>query len=121
MAQSSARRLPDGAWSFHYDPRIAEQFIHDTPRDTWADWKKIRCPLMLIRGEHSPLLSQASVDEMRRQQPQMSFLEAPGCGHAPMLNVATQVEPIRQFLEKSVPGARQPWWQAMLKRLKPSD
>ena len=121
MAHSSARRLPDGAWTFHYDPRIAEQFIHDTPRDTWADWDKIRCPLMLIRGEHSPLLSQATVAEMHRRQLEMDFLEAPGCGHAPMLNVPAQVEPIRQFLEKSVPDARQPWWRTLLKRLKPSD
>lgn len=119
MAHASARRLPDGAWSFHYDPRIAEQFIHDTPRDTWADWQKIRCPLMLVRGEDSPLLSRTTVDNMRRQQPRMHFLEAPGCGHAPMLNVPSQVEPIRQFLETSVPGARRPWWQSMLQRLKP--
>lgn len=121
MAYSSARRLPDGAWTFHYDPRIGEQFIHDTPRDIWADWDRIRCPLMLIRGEHSPLLNQTTVDDMRRRQPQMQFMQAPGCGHAPMLNVPGQVEPIRQFLEACVPGTRLPWWKTMLKHLKPSD
>ena len=69
MAHSSARRLPDGAWTFHYDPRISEQFIHDTPRDTWADWENIRCPLMLVRGELSPLLSVETMTKMQTLQP----------------------------------------------------
>ncbi|MGS2742942.1 alpha/beta fold hydrolase [Halomonas sp. LS-001] len=118
MAYSSARRLPDGAWTFHYDPRISEQFIHDTPRDTWADWENIRCPLMLVRGENSPLISAQSVTRMQTLQPSMVVLEAAGCGHAPMLNVPPQIEPIRRFLEQSVPTARQPWWQVMLRRFK---
>ncbi|MGY4877228.1 alpha/beta fold hydrolase [Vreelandella aquamarina] len=120
MAYSSARRLPDGAWTFHYDPRISEQFIHDTPRDTWADWENIRCPLMLVRGENSPLLSAQSVTKMQTLQPDMVVLEAAGCGHAPMLNVPHQIDPIRRFLEQSVPAAKRPRWRAMLERLKVS-
>ncbi|MGM0855604.1 MAG: alpha/beta fold hydrolase [Pseudomonadota bacterium] len=98
MALSSARRLPDGSWSFHYDPRIGEQFVHDTPRDTWNDWQRIRCPLMVIRGEHSELLQAVSVTRMQQDQPQLETLEAAGCGHAPMLNNAQQVVPIKRFL-----------------------
>ncbi|KPQ18705.1 MULTISPECIES: alpha/beta fold hydrolase [unclassified Halomonas] len=98
MALSSARRLPDGSWSFHYDPRIGEQFLHDTPRDTWSDWQRIRCPLMVIRGEHSTLLRAESVTQMQRDQPSLETLEAAGCGHAPMLNNAQQVAPLMRFL-----------------------
>ncbi|GGX91800.1 hydrolase [Litchfieldella qijiaojingensis] len=100
LALNSARRLPDGNWTFHYDPRIVEQFVHDTPRDTWADWRAIRCPLMVIRGADSPLLSQAVVQRMHEEQPSLVSFEVPGCGHAPMLDRATQVEPIRAFLSK---------------------
>ncbi|WP_051234249.1 alpha/beta fold hydrolase [Halomonas halocynthiae] len=99
MARDSARRLPDGGWSFHYDPRIAEQFIHDTPRDNWADWQAIHCPLMLLRGANSSLLDRQTAEQMQAMQPAMLSLEAEGCGHAPMLDRTSQVEALRQFIE----------------------
>lgn len=98
MALGSARRLPDGGWSFHFDPRIVEQFAQDTPRDLWADWAAIACPLMVIRGADSPLLSAGAVERMAEAQPGLVALEAPGCGHAPMLDRPEQVEPLRAFL-----------------------
>ncbi|MFC3282361.1 alpha/beta fold hydrolase [Litchfieldella rifensis] len=100
LALNSARRLPDGGWTFHFDPRITEQFVHDTPRDTWADWRAIQCPLMVIRGADSPLLSAEVVERMREAQPGLVSLEVPGCGHAPMLDRASQVAPIRTFLTR---------------------
>ncbi|MGM0702342.1 MAG: alpha/beta fold hydrolase [Pseudomonadota bacterium] len=98
LALGSSRRLPDGSWTYHFDPRIGEQFIHDTPRDTWADWAAIRCPLMVIRGAESPLLRADSVSRMAEVQPGLITLEVPGCGHAPMLDRASQVVPVADFL-----------------------
>lgn len=100
MALGSARRLPDGSWSFHFDPRIVEQFAQDTPRDLWADWATIACPLMVIRGADSPLLGAGAVERMAEAQPRLVALEAPGCGHAPMLDRPEQVEPLRAFLTR---------------------
>ncbi|WP_346797319.1 alpha/beta hydrolase [Halomonas sp. Bachu 37] len=112
LALGSARRLPDGSWSLHYDPRIGEQFIHDTPRDTWADWERIRCPLMVIRGAESPLLRKESIVRMREIQPSLVTLEVPGCGHAPMLDRHAQVRPVADFLQQRstlFPA----WWQRL--------
>ncbi|SDO18553.1 alpha/beta fold hydrolase [Vreelandella arcis] len=127
MALSSARRMPDGSWTFHYDPRIGEQFVHDTPRDTWSDWQRIRCPLMVIRGEHSALLRADSVTRMRQDQPHLETLEAADCGHAPMLNNHQQVAPLKRFLERhgstsllqnASPGKRlHRWWRRVASRL----
>ncbi|QNI03605.1 alpha/beta hydrolase [Halomonas sp. SH5A2] len=124
MTLSSGRRLPDGSWSFHYDPRISEQFVNDTPRDTWRDWQQIRCPLMVIRGEHSPLLRAESVKRMQVDQPHMETLEATGCGHAPMLNNDQQVAPLKRFLnyygdiassQAANPEQRiSRWWQRLI-------
>ncbi|GHC33442.1 alpha/beta fold hydrolase [Aidingimonas halophila] len=100
MALESARRLPDGSWTFHYDPRIAEQFVNDTPRDTWADWAAIRCPLTVIRGVDSTILAADTVHQMKLQQPGLATLDVPGCGHAPMLNTPSQVQPISDFLNR---------------------
>lgn len=99
LVRDSARRLPDGSWTFHFDPRIGEQFVHDTPRDAWADWRAIRCPLMVLRGADSTLLSRDTVTQMHALQPALIAREAEGCGHAPMLDQASQVEPFRRFLE----------------------
>ncbi|MGQ7247998.1 alpha/beta fold hydrolase [Halomonas sp. V046] len=121
LTVNSARRLPDGSWTYHYDPRIGEQFIHDTPRDTWADWAAIRCPLMVVRGADSALLTAESVARMVERQPTLVTLEVPGCGHAPMLDRPGQVDPIRQFLEAAptrpappVTDQRRPWWKKLL-------
>lgn len=100
LALHSARRLPDGSWTYHFDPRIGEQFIHDTPRDTWADWANIRCPIMVIRGETSTLLDAETLPKMAETQPTLTTLTAAGCGHAPMLNTPAQVTPIRHFLNE---------------------
>ncbi|SEL84681.1 alpha/beta fold hydrolase [Halomonas daqiaonensis] len=104
LALDSARRLPDGSWTYHYDPRISEQFVHDTPRDTWTDWAAIRCPVMVVRGEDSPLLKAESVTRMVEAQPDLASLEVPGCGHAPMLDRDSQVRPIADFLDRPRPG-----------------
>ncbi|SEG34229.1 alpha/beta fold hydrolase [Billgrantia desiderata] len=121
LALGSARRLPDGSWTYHYDPRIAEQFINDTPRDTWADWRAIDCPLMVIRGAESPLLDAESVVSMAKAQPDLVTLEVPGCGHAPMLDRSSQVAPIAEFLtrppQKSARHAQHAergWWQRLI-------
>ncbi|TDO06921.1 alpha/beta fold hydrolase [Halomonas ventosae] len=125
LALGSARRLPDGSWTYHYDPRIGEQFVHDTPRDTWADWAAIRCPLMVVHGADSPLLKAENVMRMAKTQPGLVSLEAPGCGHAPMLDRPSQVRPIADFLEQPqrglLPGSAgrvSSWWQRGLRWLK---
>ncbi|MFP3422211.1 alpha/beta hydrolase, partial [Bacillus sp. SIMBA_161] len=86
-------------WTYHFDPRIGEQFIHDTPRDMWADWANIRCPLMVIRGETSTLLDAETLPKMAQAQPALQTFTAEGCGHAPMLNSDAQVAPIQRFLD----------------------
>ncbi|MGM0982337.1 MAG: alpha/beta fold hydrolase [Pseudomonadota bacterium] len=125
LALDSARRLPDGSWTYHYDPRISEQFVHDTPRDTWADWAAIRCPLMVVRGEESPLLQAESVTRMAEAQPGLLSLEVPGCGHAPMLDRDSQVRPLADFLDRPrsrmLPGGAggsPSWWRRGLRWLK---
>ncbi|MCK2183750.1 alpha/beta fold hydrolase [Halomonas getboli] len=123
LALGSARRLPDGGWTYHYDPRIGEQFIHDTPRDTWADWRAIRCPLMVVRGAESPLLEAESVERMRQAQPDLISLEAADCGHAPMLDRPEQAGPVgdcltRDFPAVECPGDGIPWWRRALARLR---
>jgi pimeloyl-ACP methyl ester carboxylesterase len=54
-------------------------------------------PLMVIRGEHSDLLSRATVAEMWSRRPNLEVIEVAGQGHAPMLTDASTLVPIVRF------------------------
>lgn len=56
-------------------------------------------PMMVIRGEHSKLLSEATVWEMARRHPGLTALTAPGQGHAPILHLGDLETHIAAFLE----------------------
>ncbi|MDO0944378.1 MULTISPECIES: alpha/beta fold hydrolase [Chromohalobacter] len=109
----SARRLPDGSWGYHFDPRIAEQFVHDTPRDLWAAWRALHCPVMAIHGAQSDILSSATLTTMQHHQPRLAIVEVPDCGHAPMLDRPAQAAAIAAFLSsrRRSPGAG--WWRRL--------
>jgi pimeloyl-ACP methyl ester carboxylesterase len=92
----------DGKWSVRYDPAIAHAFqgeIEDV--EFWAHWDSIQCPVLLIRGAESDLLSTETAEEMTRRGPETELVEFVGIGHAPMLMEQEQIGVIREFLMQS--------------------
>src|SRR5205085_3773155 len=63
--------VPDGQGRlrFHFDPAIAQRFAVPIMFDIvlWSLWDAIECPVLVLRGEHSDLLSAATVAEMQRR------------------------------------------------------
>jgi len=55
LARNSARVLPDGWFTMHYDPRIGEPLRSHDPADVdmWPLWDRIGVPRLVIRGETS--------------------------------------------------------------------
>lgn len=99
MTETSARRLPDGRVTLHYDPAIVGQFEHyPDDYERWAEYDSIRQPLLLLRGEQSDLLLEDTARAMTERGPRARLLTFADCGHAPSLNIPAQIEPIRQFL-----------------------
>ncbi|MBP2471414.1 pimeloyl-ACP methyl ester carboxylesterase [Crossiella equi] len=45
----------------------------------WADWHAVRCPVLLLRGEHSPLLPKDLAAAMVREG--VRLVEMSGCAH----------------------------------------
>jgi pimeloyl-ACP methyl ester carboxylesterase len=91
----------DGAWRFHYDPRIREPFRTAPAPDSrvlWALYDRIRCPTLVIRGEHSDLLSDATAQRMTERGPRARRVDVAGVGHAPTLVPDAQVGIVEQFL-----------------------
>lgn len=104
MAETSARRLPDGRITPHYDPQIVRQFI-DHPDDylIWDHYDAIEVPVLLLRGVQSDLVLPDVVPEMRKRGPGARGLlqveEIAGCGHAPALNVPAQLDRVAGFID----------------------
>ncbi|MEO8298977.1 MAG: alpha/beta hydrolase [Burkholderiales bacterium] len=101
LAEHSYRHDPaQGHWVARHDPAIARtyrqwQFLSV---DLWRGWKAVACPVLVMRGASSDFLSADVVDRMCRQRSDVQHIEVPGCGHAPSLLAAAQVEPIARFL-----------------------
>lgn len=94
----SARRRDDGRWTPNYDPRVVEPLLTAEPAmDPWAMWETIEAPTFVLRGVDSDILAERTFEEMRERRDIES--KVVDCGHAPMLNVPDQVDPVRTFLE----------------------
>ena len=105
LAESSARRLPDGRVTPHYDPAMVRQFIdHPHDYDLWEHYDAIEAPVLCLRGAESDLVLPDATQEMLRRGPGARGLarvvEVPGCGHAPALNVPAQLDLVAAFIEQ---------------------
>ena len=100
LAETSARRTPEGKITTHYDPDMVLQFVH-YPRDyeQWSEWDAITAPTLCLRGETSDLLLPEVAEEMKRRGPKATVATIAGCGHAPALNVPDQLNLVARFLD----------------------
>jgi pimeloyl-ACP methyl ester carboxylesterase len=99
LTETSARRLPDGRVTPHYDPNMVRQFIN-FPRDyeLWPEYDAIDVPVLCLRGANSDLLLAETAQAMRERGPRARVVEIAGCGHAPALNVPGQIGLVEEFL-----------------------
>jgi|SRR5690625_3380284 len=95
----------DGRWNTHYDLRIAEPMRQQTQAAgvaatelLWPAYQSLQEPVLIIRGEHSDLLTQETAAEMLARNTNSQLLTIPNTGHAPTLRDAAQIEPIVKFL-----------------------
>ena len=109
LALSRPMLRPDdgsgGGYKLHYDPSIALPFKAVTPAMaaageamTWAAYDAIRCPVLLLRGADSDLLTAATAQTMTERGPKARVHEFEGVGHAPTLVAADQIAVVREFL-----------------------
>ena len=106
LTETSTRRLPDGRVTPHYDPAIVGQFVHH-PDDylIWHHYDALQVPVLLLRGVDSDLVLKETAEAMTLRGPgargQLKWVEVPGCGHAPALNVPEHFALIDDFLARA--------------------
>ncbi len=99
LTETSTRRLPDGRVTPHYDPAMAQQFVHHpNDYDQWPAWDAIDIPVMVMRGEDSDLLLPDVARAMTQRGPRARLVEVGGCGHAPALNTIDHFRIVESFL-----------------------
>jgi pimeloyl-ACP methyl ester carboxylesterase len=105
LAGDVLRKSDDGQWVRHYDLGLAQPFQATTPERAqqdesalWAAYDAIRCPTLLVRGEHSDLLSRDTAQQMAARGPLPRLVEIAGVGHAPTFVHERQIAVAREFL-----------------------
>ncbi|MEW5011714.1 MAG: alpha/beta hydrolase [Cycloclasticus sp.] len=96
----SHRILNDGKVGLLYDPGISQAFKTSAAEDVnlWPLWQAIQQPTLLIRGENSALLSEATADKMTVTGPCADLINIPNTGHAPALMNQTDISAIQRWL-----------------------
>jgi pimeloyl-ACP methyl ester carboxylesterase len=104
MALHNSRPVRPGSsrLRMHFDPRIAE-LARPLPLALglffWDAWYRVRCPVLLMRGERSRVLPANVARTMLDVRPHARLAEIPGCGHVPSLMTEEQVTLVRDFLQ----------------------
>lgn len=98
-----ARRTWNDDFSPRSDPAISATFDSVDPSTPipalWPQYDALiaAAPLLILRGEHSDLLSRATVIEMKKRNARVQAIEIDGQGHAPTLEKVETIEEIRRF------------------------
>ena len=111
LAEHSAEALDAGEYRLRYDPAIRHTLRgHADPEfplgpnfagiDLWSVWTEIRCPVLVLRGAESDVLSRSTLERMRASKPGVEVVEFPGVGHAPALMSEPQIAAVREFLSR---------------------
>ncbi|MBV8714154.1 MAG: alpha/beta hydrolase [Chloroflexi bacterium] len=95
------RELPGGSITWKYD--LAGLLRFDPARnsgfDPWSEMGRVRCPMLLIRGGRSKVVSDEAVATMRRANPHLQCIEIPDAGHNVHLeNAAAFNRELAEFL-----------------------
>jgi pimeloyl-ACP methyl ester carboxylesterase len=100
MALQGYRRLEGGGFGLAYDPAIGPAFLAGGIQDIelWPVWDAVRCPVLVLRGAESDILTAATAAEMRERGPKAQLVEFPGIGHAPALMTESSIAVVRDWL-----------------------
>lgn len=100
-ARSRYRADVTGRPGLEYDPKIATPLAtgDGTPPDLWRLFRTLtHVPVLAIRGALSDILSEATLERMAREKPDLSSLTVANRGHVPLLSEPECLTAIETFL-----------------------
>jgi len=99
----------EGGRIYRHDPRAMQAYREDarTSLDQWHRWWQVRCPVLVMHGMESDVLSPAILDRMTKGH-EIAIVDVPDTGHTPTLSEPDQIAAIAAWLDGRLPsGTRQ--------------
>jgi len=102
LARRSYRTNDHGTLEVDADPMIGEVVRQSSAAapDLWGLWGALaRTPILALRGEHSDILSPATLARMQREKADLEVLTVADRGHAPLLDERDSLAKLDAFLQ----------------------
>jgi pimeloyl-ACP methyl ester carboxylesterase len=89
----------EGGRIYRHDPRAMQAYSRSAKRSLlqWEQWKRVRCPVLVIHGLESDALFDPMIRRMARDR-SVTIMHVPNTGHTPLLADRNQIWFIRQWL-----------------------
>ena len=100
--EENGRIAPDSDPLYETTVRAAtEKLPRGSALKTWTEFERLApMPILVVRGEHSDLLTTATVERMTAMKPGLVTVTVKGCGHRPFLDEPESVAAIDAFLAR---------------------
>ncbi|WBL35282.1 alpha/beta hydrolase [Tepidiforma flava] len=80
------------------DPAVRTAPPKPPALDPWDAFNAMECPILIIRGAQSDVLSAETARKMLEANPRARLVEVPGVGHAPLLIEPEARKALESFL-----------------------
>lgn len=98
FAKWNVRKSDQGIYVWKMDPAVRTASPVPPPRDPWDAYRAMTCPILILRGAQSDVLSRPIADRMCAENPNATLTEVAGVGHAPILVEPESVKALESFL-----------------------
>ena len=98
----------EGGRVYRHDVRALQAYRRDAQQSLlqWDLWKRVRCPVLLVHGLQSDVLTESIIRRMSRGK-DITLMHLPDTGHAPLLADRNQIWFLRDWLLGSPQAARE--------------
>ena len=101
LEQHAVQRQDDGLLHLRFDPRVVSNAPVPSGVDLSPQWQAVHCPVLILRGEHSRVLTRATCERMVQGRANARWIEVPAAGHAPHLAGAARIGPVAEFIHQA--------------------
>lgn len=103
LVKHDSRKNKSGKYTRAFDPNVTKNLDRVTHKDIdlWQYWQGINCPTLLLRGEHSPILTKETALKMCQNKPNITFIEFPNAHHPLPLIGDEEITQITKWLKKT--------------------
>lgn len=98
FARYNVRKSDSGVYVWKMDPAIRATPSPASSVEPWDAFKAMKCPVLILRGGKSDVLSADIAGRMVAALPGTKLMEVPGVGHAPILIEPAAVKALDGFL-----------------------